>query len=187
MKKKSFKTKFKKRFWQGISLFAIAFILYLTFKETDKITNLILSVGLLAPFFTIIVLTVLGPTPIATDPIVMLMGITYGPFWGAVIGTIGNTLAMLVEYYFGYKLAEIFDYEKGKEKLPKFIQKFPIDSWVFLIFGRMIPGYGSKVISLIAGAEKINLKTYLWTSVVSGIFGAIVLSYGGVEILKYLK
>jgi uncharacterized membrane protein YdjX (TVP38/TMEM64 family) len=51
----------------------------------------------------------------------------------------------------------------------------------------MIPGYGSKVISLIAGAEKINLKTYLWTSVVSGIFGAIVLSYGGVEILKYLK
>jgi len=88
MKKNSFKTKFKKRFWQGISLFVIAFTLYLTFKETEKITNLLLNSGIFAPILTVIVLAILGPTPIATDPIVMLMGITYGPFWGAVIGTI---------------------------------------------------------------------------------------------------
>jgi len=50
----------------------------------------------------------------------------------------------------------------------------------------MIPGYGSKVISLIAGAERINIKTYLWTSLISGIFGAFLLSYGGIEILKLM-
>lgn len=187
MVKEKNKSKLKKRLWQGVSIFVIIFVLYITFRETDKITNFLLNTGIFAPILTIIVLALLGPTPIATDPIVMLMGVTYGPLWGAVIGTIGNTLAMFIEYFFGYKLAEIFEYKKGKEKLPKYIQKFPIDSWVFLILGRMIPGYGSKVISLIAGAEKVNLKTYLWTSLVSGIFGAIVLSYGGVEILKFLK
>jgi len=181
------KIKIKKRFWQGLSLLLIVYVLYLTFRETEQITNLLISAGPLTPIFTVLILALLGPTPIATDPIVILMGVTYGAFWGMVIGTIGNTLAMFVEYYFGYKLAIIFDYEKSKEKLPKFIRKFPIDSWVFLIFGRMIPGYGSKVISLIAGAEKVNLRTYLWTSILSGIFGAALLSYSGVELLKFFK
>jgi len=51
----------------------------------------------------------------------------------------------------------------------------------------MIPGYGSKIISLIAGAERVNIKTYLWTSIVSGIFGAALLSYGGASLLGILK
>jgi uncharacterized membrane protein YdjX (TVP38/TMEM64 family) len=185
--KKKTKINFKKKLLQGISLFLVVFVLYITFQETSRITNFLLGAGVLTPILTVIVLTILGPTPIATDPIVMLMGVTYGFFWGAVIGTLGNFFAMLVEYYFGYKLAEIFEYDKEKEKLPKFIQKFTLDSWVFLIFGRMIPGYGSKIISLIAGAEKVKLRTYLWTSMVSAIFGAFILSYGGVEILKFFQ
>ena len=187
MTKKTFRFRFKKRVWQGISLFAIIYILYLTFRETENITNFLLNSGSLAPILTILILALLGPTPIATDPIVMLMGITYGPFWGMVIGATGNTLAMFVEYYFGAKLAEIFEYEKEKKKLPRFIQKFPADSWIFLVFGRMIPGYGSKIISLIAGAERVGFKKYFWTSLVSGIFGAALLSYSGVEILKLFK
>jgi uncharacterized membrane protein YdjX (TVP38/TMEM64 family) len=184
MKKKIRTFQFKKRFWQFLSLTLIIVVIYLTFRETSQITQFLISSGPWAPILTIIILTILGPTPIATDPIVVLMGVTYGGLIGTIIGAIGNTLAMFVEYYFGYKLAEIFDYEKSKEKLPKFIQKFPVDSWVFLLLGRMIPGYGSKVISLIAGAEKVNLKTYLWTSIVSGIFGAAILSYSGTELIK---
>jgi uncharacterized membrane protein YdjX (TVP38/TMEM64 family) len=186
MKKKS-KQFSSKKLWELVSLALVVILFYLIFKETSKITQFLLEAGPLTPVLTIICLILLGPTPIATDPIVILMGLTYGPFWGMVIGAIGNTGAMFVEYYFGSRLAEIFEYEKGKEKLPKFIQKFPIDSWVFLIFGRMIPGYGSKIISLIAGAEKVSIKTYLWTSALSGIFGAFVLSYGGSEILKFIR
>lgn len=177
----------KKRVWEFISLLIFLTLFYFIFKETDFLIEFITNSGPLAPFIAILVLTILGPTPIATDPIVILMGVTYGSFIGMIIGAIGNTGAMFIEYYFGSKLAEIFEYEKTKEKLPKFIQKFPLDSWVFLIFGRMIPGYGSKVISLIAGAEKVNIKTYLWTSIVSGIFGAFVLSYAGTEIFKLFK
>ena len=186
-KKKNSKGFVKKRVWEFISLLLIALLLYYIFKETDKITEVLLKAGPFTPLLIIIFLIILGPTPIATDPLVILMGLTYGPFWGMVIGTIGNTGAMFVEYYFGSRLAEIFEYEKEKEKLPKYIQKFPADSWVFLIFGRMIPGYGSKIISLIAGAEKVSTNTYLWTSALSGIFGAFLLSYGGFELLKFFK
>lgn len=180
-------SKGNKKIWEVVSLFIVVLLLYYTFKETDKITKILLEAGPLTPILAILILTLLGPTPIATDPLVILMGVTYGPFWGMVIGAIGNTLAMFAEYYFGYKLAEIFEYEKRKETLPKFIRKFPANSPIFLIFGRMIPGYGSKIISLIAGAEKVGFKTYLWTSVLSGIFGAFLLSYSGVEIIKFFK
>jgi len=108
MVKQAIRIKIKKRIWQGISIAVIVGILYLTFRETDRITSFLLSTGPLAPVAAVVILMLLGPTPIATDPIVILMGITYGAFWGMVIGTFGNTLAMFVEYYFEAKLAEIF-------------------------------------------------------------------------------
>ena len=51
----------------------------------------------------------------------------------------------------------------------------------------MVPGYGSKIISLIAGAEKVDMKLYFWTSLISGIFGAFVISYGGFGIDFLIK
>lgn len=181
------KSKLSKKTWEFISLVTLFLIIFYIFKETNRITNFLITAGPLAPFLTIVFLTLLGPTPIATDPIVILMGLTYGPLTGTIIGAIGNTGAMFFEYYFGNKLAEIFDYQNEKKKLPKYIQKFPTSSPIFLIFGRMIPGYGSKIISLVAGADKVNLKTYLWTSILSGIFGAALLSYGGTEIINLIK
>ena len=181
------KSNLVKRISEFVSLVTLVVIIFYLFKETNRITNFLVSSGPLAPILTIIFLIVLGPSPIATDPVVILMGITYGPLIGTIIGAIGNTGAMFLEYYFGHKLAEIFEYENEKKKLPKYIQKFPTSSAIFLIFGRMIPGYGSKIISLVAGADKVNLKTYLWTSIVSGIFGAAILSYGGSEIINLIK
>ena len=186
--KKSKKKLFKNnKIWELGSLLLLIVLIYFSVSYSEKIIELIQNSGYFAPILAILILTIFGITPLATDPIVILMGLVYGPFWGAVIGTIGNTAAMFLGYYFGEELAEIFEYEKEKKKLPKFIQKFPADSWIFLIFGRMIPGYGSKVVSLIAGSEKVNMKTYLWTSVVSGIFGAIILSYGGTSLVEFLK
>jgi len=168
-----------KFFWRIFSLSLFVIMFYLLIDRADEIKKLLENGGVWTPILGILTLALLGPTPVATEPIIILLSVSYSPLWGLVIGAVGNTLAMLIEYSVAYKLAEIFNYQKEKKKLPKFLRKIPANNIYFLIIGRMVPGYGSKIISLIAGAEKVNLKLYFWTSLVSGIFGAFVISYGG--------
>jgi len=165
-------------------LFIIAVFALLILKRSE-ITNLIHQSGELAPYISTILLAVLGPTPIATDPILILISISYGPLVGVIVGTIGNTLAMFFEYFVGYRLYKEYKPKLPKNKITRWFYSLPIESPWFLLLGRMIPGYGTKVISLIAGSYKINLKLYLWTSFLSALFGAIITSYGGFSIVEY--
>lgn len=160
---------------------------YLLIDRADEIKRLLENGGIWTPVLGILTLALLGPTPVATEPIIILLSVSYSPLWGLVIGSVGNTLAMLIEYSVAYKLAEIFNYQKEKKRLPKFLRKIPANNIYFLIIGRMVPGYGSKIISLIAGAEKVDMKLYFWTSLISGIFGAFVISYGGFGIDVLIK
>ena len=177
----------KKILWRVLSLSLFVLMFYLLIDKSDEIKSMLENGGIWTPVLGVIMLALLGPTPVATEPIIILLAVSYSPFWGMVIGAIGNTLAMLIEYSVAYKLAEIFDYQKEKKKLPKFLRKIPANNIYFLIIGRMVPGYGSKIISLIAGAEKVDMKLYFWTSLISGIFGAFVISYGGFGIDFLIK
>jgi uncharacterized membrane protein YdjX (TVP38/TMEM64 family) len=177
----------KKFIWRIFSLSLFVIMFYLLIDRADEIKKLLENGGVWTPILGIITLALLGPTPVATEPIIILLAVSYSPFWGMVIGAVGNTLAMLIEYSVAYKLAEIFDYQKEKKRLPKFLRKIPANNIYFLIIGRMVPGYGSKIISLIAGAEKVDMKLYFWTSLISGIFGAFIISYGGFGIDFLIK
>ena len=177
----------KKILWRVLSLSLFVLMFYLLIDKSDEIKSMLENGGIWTPVLGVITLALLGPTPVATEPIIILLAVSYSPFWGMVIGAIGNTLAMLIEYSVAYKLAEIFDYQKEKKKLPKFLRKIPANNIYFLIIGRMVPGYVSKIISLIAGAEKVDMKLYFWTSLISGIFGAFVISYGGFGIDFLIK
>lgn len=177
----------KKFIWRILSLSLFVIMFYLLIDRADEIKKLLENGGVWTPILGIITLALLGPTPVATEPIIILLAVSYSPFWGMVIGAVGNTLAMLIEYSVAYKLAEIFDYQKEKKRLPKFLRKIPANNIYFLIIGRMVPGYGSKIISLIAGAEKVDMKLYFWTSLISGIFGAFIISYGGFGIDFLIK
>jgi uncharacterized membrane protein YdjX (TVP38/TMEM64 family) len=176
-----------KFFWRIFSLSLFVIMFYLLIDRADEIKRLLENGGIWTPVLGILTLALLGPTPVATEPIIILLSVSYSPLWGLVIGSVGNTLAMLIEYSVAYKLAEIFNYQKEKKRLPKFLRKIPAKNIYFLIIGRMVPGYGSKIISLIAGAEKVDMKLYFWTSLISGIFGAFVISYGGFGIDVLIK
>jgi len=179
-----FKNKF---FWRVFSLSLFGIMFYLLIDRADEIKSILENGGIWTPILGVITLALLGPTPVATEPIIILLSVSYSPFLAMIIGSLGNTFAMLIEYSVAYKLAEIFDYQEEKKKLPKFLRKIPADNIYFLIIGRMVPGYGSKIISLIAGAEKVNFKLYFWTSLISGIFGAFVISYGGFGVDAFIK
>ncbi len=169
----------------GISIFII--VIYLLTKHADFITELLIKSGPKAPIIALILYPLLAITPITTDPITIVIGVAYGPFVAALIAFFGNTTAAMIEYYFGLKLSQVANFEKIKKHMPFGLGKMPVNSIGFLVFGRMIPGYGSKIISILAAAYKVPLKRYLWTTAVTGILGSLVIAYGGFGIIKLLK
>ncbi len=178
------KFKGKLSFVLGLTIFAGVF--YVLIKYSDVATEVIVKSGAWAPLVALLLYTVLAPTPITTDPITVIMSVTYGPLVGVLFAFVGNTLAATVEYYIGYKIGSTVISEKKvkKVKVPLGLDKLPIDSIPFLLFGRMIPGYGSKVISLLAGGYRVPLKRYIWTTAATNLFGAFLTSYGGFGIVS---
>lgn len=179
------KIKDKIGFVLGLTIFAGVF--YILIKYSDMATGLIIKSGVWAPLVSILLYTLLAPTPITTDPITIIMSVTYGPLVGVLIAFIGNTFAATVEYFIGYKIGSTVMSDKKVKKIPLGLDKLPVDSIPFLIFGRMIPGYGSKVISLLAGGYKVPMRRYIWTTAVTNLFGAFLTSYGGFGIVSIFK
>jgi len=165
-------------------------VVYFLAKHSGFVTEILHASGAWAPIVAILIYPALAPTPITTDPVTIIMGVTYGPLIGAGIALVGNTLAALVEYYLGHRISKSANFEKSKEKMPFGLGRLPVNSVPFLIFGRMIPGYGGKIISILAGAYKVPIKRYIWTTLVTNLLGSIILAYGGfglVETIKFTK
>lgn len=169
----------------GILLFIV--VIYLLVKHLDLISNLLLKAGPWAPLIALILYPLLAATPIITDPVTIIIAVIYGPMKGALIAGIGNTIAAMVEYYIGLKFMEISKIKNKKEKMPFGLGKLPVNSLLFLIFGRMIPGYGSKIISLLAAIYKVPIKRYIWTSALTSFLGAFFMAYGGFSLIKLIR
>lgn len=167
-------------------VFFLAVVIFLS-KNSHLIGNFLISTGPLAPIVALLLYPLLALTPIPNDPITIIIGVTYGPVAGVIIATLGNTLSALVEYAVAAKIGKRFNLKEEKKKLPFGLGHFSVNSVFLLLVGRTIPGYGSKVISFLAGTEGVPMRRYLWTSLATSLLGAVVLSYGGFGLVEILK
>ena len=170
-----------------IGLILGAAVLYLVAKNIHDAEVIISRAGIAGPAVAIFLYALFAPTPVSTDPLTLVCGAMYGPFYGSAIAWIGNNVAALVEYFLGTRISKNTDFDKEKKKLPFGLGKLPINSVPVLTLGRMIPFYGSKIISIMAGMYGVPVKRYVWTSALVNLTGAIMLSYGGFRALDYLK
>ncbi|HSV94430.1 MAG TPA: VTT domain-containing protein [Spirochaetia bacterium] len=164
--------------------FGLPIALIIVFRNDIKnIEKIIPSTGILGPLLSILLMGILSATPIPTDPIVILNGAIFGPWIGILISWMGNNLASIIEYYIGRGICQITDFEKNKKRLPFGLSNFSPDSVWFLFFGRFIPQFGGKIVSLTGGFYHVPLTRYLWTAFLSNLLGSIILSYGGYSLL----
>jgi uncharacterized membrane protein YdjX (TVP38/TMEM64 family) len=132
----------------------------------------------------ILIYALLGATPVPSEPITVLLTTLFGPWWTALIATVGNTLAALIEFFIGGRINDLSDFESRKAKLPFHLGKLPIDSPAFLLIGRMLPGFGPKFVSVVSGVYQVPLWTYLWTAGLSNAVGAVAVALGGYSLLQ---
>lgn len=175
---------------QGLSLLGLVvglWLLYVVARNIQSVELVLIKAGLAGPAVAILLYGIFAPTPVSTDALTLICGALYGPFYGTLVAWMGNNLAALVEYYLGTRICQNMEFEKKKAKLPFGLGKLPINSIPVLTLGRMLPFYGSKIISLLAGMYKVPLKRYVWTSALINLTGAIIYAYGGFKVLDLLK
>lgn len=153
-------------------------------KELQLVGNFIRRLGWLGWLVSILIFGLFGATPIPSEPVTVLITTIFGPVSAAIITALGNLLAAVVEFNIGARVGGVADFNKLRKKLPFGLDKVPVESPVFLIAARMIPGYGPKFISIISGIYKVPLLRYLWTTAVATTIGALVVSFGGQGILS---
>ena len=168
-----------------ISLVVLIVVAYLLLHDMAKIREFITENGTLGLFVAVLVYAILGVTLVPTEPLTLLISVAFSPLIAMIAATVGNVLAALVEYFLGHKISSAASFEENRKKLPFGLGKLPVTSPIFLIFARMIPGYGSKLVSVISGIYKVPIVLYLWTTFVSTAVGAAVFSYGGSGILHF--
>jgi len=127
----------------------------------------------------------LDATPVPSQPLTVFLVALYGPLPAIGITTLGHTLGAVVQFYIGGSVGDLADFEAKKARLPFRLGELPIESPVFLLLARLIPGYGAKFVNLACGMYKVPMFTYLWTAVVRNLLGAVVVAYSGYGILQW--
>lgn len=151
------------------------------FRDVDSVIR---SSGMAGPIVAIILFCIFALTPIPAEPLTLFCVFFFGPILGSCITWLGGTLAALIEYRFGLHMRKIANIENAIKKLPFGLGKMPVSSPYFLIFGRLIPGYGGKIISLVAGIHHVPLRRYLWTTALTTLIGSVILAFGGYHVLN---
>jgi uncharacterized membrane protein YdjX (TVP38/TMEM64 family) len=167
-------------------MIVVAFILakYVNTAWLKEILDKHEKLGFIACLFAYVLL---GVTVIPSDPVTLLVITWKGPVVAILVAAAGNTLSSIVEFYFGRSISDLGDFEKKKEKLPLHLGRLPVNSPVFLIFARLLTSYGAKFVSIAAGVYQVPMSTYLWTTLVANLMGAVVLVVGGYGLIKIFQ
>lgn len=126
-----------------------------------------------------------GLTFLPSIPLTLFIAVLIGPLQAAIVATIGNTIAALLEYQVGKTIGDVVDFEKIKSKLPFGLGKLPIKSPYFLLAARSIPA-GTRGFSVVCGAYQVPLVSYLWTTLTMFFLSSLFLAFGGIELIKLI-
>ena len=148
-------------------------------RHVSAVEAFIVRIGFFGPLLSIALQTVFGASPIPTEPLTMINGALFGPLAGALYSWVGYMLAAVIEYAIGTRIGDSADFENRKEKLPFGLGRFPADSPWFLSLARIVPGYGPKMVGIVAGMYHVPLGRFLWTAAIPNALGALLFSFGG--------
>ncbi len=179
------------RKWQTILVLVLSVVLSAILaiyigNHILAVEDFIGHLGVAGPLVSIALQTLFGASPIPTEPLTMINGAVFGPLLGALWSWIGYMLASLVEYYIGAHLSHATDFEERRHELPFGLGRFPADSPWFLSLARIVPGYGPKMVGLVAGMYRVSLWRYTWTAAIPNLIGAMAFAYGGFGLIHLL-
>ncbi len=156
-------------------------------NNLTDIREFIKQSGWIGLLVSVLLYALLGASPIPSEPLTILIATAIGPIASTLVTGIGNLLSALIEYYLGHQISNVSDFDNQRKKLPFGLGKLPVDSPIFLIGARMIPGYGPKFVSVIGGMYRVSMWRYIWTTALATFAGAAIFAYGGYGFINWVK
>lgn len=148
-------------------------------EHTDALESLMTHSGIVGPLISITLQTVFGASPIPTEPLTMINGAVFGPYWGTFYSWVGYMLASIIEYFIGARISRASNFKDRRENLPFGLGRFPVDSPWFLTLARIVPGYGPKMVGIVGGMYHVPMWRFIWTAAIPNAIGALIFALGG--------
>jgi uncharacterized membrane protein YdjX (TVP38/TMEM64 family) len=167
-----------------VTILVMALVVFIVIDQISNVKNFILSTGPFGLLVSVLLYAILGASPIPSEPFTVLITSIYGPLNATLVASSGNILSSLVEYFIGERIRNVANFDKQRTKMPFGLGKFPVNSPIFLISARAIPGYGPKFVSVISGIYRVPIWRYIWTTAITTIAGAVIVAYGGFGIMN---
>jgi uncharacterized membrane protein YdjX (TVP38/TMEM64 family) len=162
-----------------ISVLLLIVLVFFVSRDMDRIRNFIAGSGYIGLIVAVLLYGLLGASPIPSEPLTVLLATIFGPLNATLVAGLGNLLAATVEYFVGFKIGDAADFKSKREHLPFGLGKIPVESPLFLIGARLLPGYGPKLVSVLAGVYHVSIWRYVWTAAIPTFLGAAAFAYGG--------
>lgn len=138
-----------------------------------------------AILISLLVYVSFGLTFLPSIPLTLFIAVLIGPLQAAIVATVGNTIAALLEYQVGKTIGDVVDFDGIKSKLPFGLGKLPINSPYFLLAARSIPA-GTRGFSLVCGAYQVPMLSYTWTTFTMYLLSSLILAFGSAGLLNFI-
>jgi len=166
-----------------IALFYVIVIVVLSKFDLSELEAVIKQNPDLAFIIGLLVIFLTGVTLIPTIPFTIVISVITGPFLATLITTLATTLTALVHYQIGKQIGDVLNFERKKARLPFKLGQLPVNSPLFLLIGRAIPG-GPTGLSFVCGAYSVPYFVYLWTTVITNLLGSALIAYGCYNLIR---
>jgi uncharacterized membrane protein YdjX (TVP38/TMEM64 family) len=172
--------KFLRRLEAVVLLLASFGIAALVVANRPLVEQVLAHLGWFAVPLAIVVFALVASAPFSvTDALAIMNGVLFGPVLGSIVNTIGLVLAAIIGYMIALRTSAAFDVCKRIERLPAWARKFKIGSPMFLISVRIIPGLGGTLATQTAAALRVPIFRQIYTMCVIAVPICTVLAIGG--------
>ena len=134
---------------------------------------------------SLLIYILFGLTFLPSIPLTLFLALLIGPLQAAIVATLGNTFAALLEYQIGKTVGDVVDFQAMKSRLPFGLGKLPIRSPYFLLAVRSVPA-GTRGFSIVCGAYHVPLGSYTWTTFLMYGISSAFLAYGGAQLISFI-
>lgn len=165
--------------WLVASVIFLGGVGFLVYQDMSAIRDFIGQNGAWGIAVAVLIYAILGATLVPSEPLTVLVGALFGPLVATLVATLGNLCAAMVEYYLGRRLRDASSFADRLHRLPFGLGKIPVQSPVFLILGRMVPGAGPKLVSVLGGLYHVPIGRYIWTTLIPTALGSAIFAFGG--------
>ena len=141
----------------------------------EQIRNFILSFGAMA-VLAFLVISMLRPLVfLPVTPFTIASGFLFGPGWGVVYAITGSMLSALLTFFLSRYLFHDYVRARVLPAYPAADRMVRGREWQFVAFLRIIPVLPFDIVGYLAGSTGVDLKKYIFGTLIGETPGAVVL------------